>query len=160
MAVFMSPLVHPVICLLGKRSLSDIASIDTIASAQPWAEAHFEAEFAARHSTTLGARAHGEIVGFIIYHTVFDEAHILNVVVHPDMQSRGVGRALLAEALERLQENSVRWATLEVRVSNKRAQRLYASFGFEQVGVRSRYYSDNGEDAVLMTRDSLNYTNR
>jgi ribosomal-protein-alanine N-acetyltransferase len=84
-----------------------------------------------------------------------DEAHITTFGVHPDHRRRGVGRRLLLELAEAaLQLGSARM-TLEVRVSNEPAQALYRSLGFAISGRRVAYYSDDGEDALIMTTPDL-----
>jgi [ribosomal protein S18]-alanine N-acetyltransferase len=146
--------VLPIVCELNRLCLPDIVEIDRNSSVVPWASSHFEAEFDLERSTILGARANGVLVGFLIFHIILDEAHIVNLAVAPEFQRKGVGTALMTEAIDRIVESGARWITLEVRVSNQAARGLYTSFGFRQVGLRPRYYSDNSEDAVLMTLDS------
>jgi len=84
-----------------------------------------------------------------------DEAHVSTLAVHIAWQRRGIGELLLASLIEKAMELAAAYMTLEVRVSNYRAQRLYAKYGFRQVGLRKRYYSDNNEDAYIMTTDSI-----
>jgi [ribosomal protein S18]-alanine N-acetyltransferase len=75
---------------------------------------------------------------------------ILNVAVHPEEQRRGHGARLLRHILAEAKRGKARVLSLEVRVSNHAAQGLYRSFGFREVGIRPKYYADNGEDALLM----------
>jgi ribosomal-protein-alanine N-acetyltransferase len=84
-----------------------------------------------------------------------DEAHIVAIATHPEYRRRGIGERLLSRALELAREREARAVTLEVRVSNLPAQRLYEKFGFRRVGVRRRYYTDTGEDAIIMTTPPL-----
>jgi ribosomal-protein-alanine N-acetyltransferase len=84
-----------------------------------------------------------------------DEAHITTFGVHPDHRRRGIGRRLLLELAEVAIELGSARMTLEVRVSNEPAQRLYRSFGFNVSGRRVAYYSDDGEDALVMTTPDL-----
>lgn len=88
--------------------------------------------------------------GFIILHIVDDEADVQHLAVDSSLNGRGGGRALLQEALIRLAICEVKLVFLEVRASNKRALDLYERVGFRKVGVRAGYYSDVGEDAVVM----------
>jgi ribosomal-protein-alanine N-acetyltransferase len=74
----------------------------------------------------------------------------MNIATKPSARRQGHGRALLQDMIQTGQARSVRWVTLEVRRSNLAARALYASFGFVEQGIRQRYYSDNGEDAVVM----------
>jgi len=91
------------------------------------------------------------VVGYIGFWYVVDEAHISTLAVHPAYRGRGIGAQLLAAMLREAAGLGARLATLEVRVGNLAAQRLYLKFGFEEVGRRPAYYRDNAEDALLMT---------
>jgi ribosomal-protein-alanine N-acetyltransferase len=92
-----------------------------------------------------------QVVGYGGFWYIVDEAHISTIAAHPEWRGRGVGERLLAAMLERALDLGAVLSTLEVRVSNERAQNLYRKHGFEVVGRRKRYYRDNGEDALLMT---------
>jgi ribosomal-protein-alanine N-acetyltransferase len=84
-----------------------------------------------------------------------DEAHITTFGVHPDWRRLGVGRRLLLRLVELALELGAVRMTLEVRVGNEAAKALYRSFGFSVAGRRPRYYTDDGEDAYVMTTPSL-----
>lgn|GEM_PF-912973 len=127
-----------------------LAAIDAHSNSPPWSADHFAAEFNYDHSRTFGARLGGEIVGFLIAHVTLDEAHIVNFAVCSANRGAGVGRAMLNEVLEQLFESGIYRVTLEVRRSNQVARALYESFAFSEVGLREHYYSDNGEDGVVL----------
>lgn len=93
-----------------------------------------------------GAR---EVVGYVVTWHVADELHVMNVATRTDRRRRGIGRALMAAAVDYARENAVRHVLLEVRRSNVPAIALYRAFGFFAMGVRARYYPDD-EDAVEM----------
>lgn len=95
----------------------------------------------------------GNVIGYAGIWTILDEAHITNLAVHPDYQCRGVGRMLLETLVQEAGRRGAARITLEVRLSNYRAQDLYRKFGFEPRGVRPRYYKD--EDALVMWLDNL-----
>ncbi len=84
-----------------------------------------------------------------------DEAHITTFAVHPAYRRRRIGERLLLAMLDLSVDRHAREATLEVRLSNLAARRLYEKYGFRPVGIRPRYYSDNQEDALIMTTDPL-----
>jgi ribosomal-protein-alanine N-acetyltransferase len=84
-----------------------------------------------------------------------DEAHITTMAVLPTHRRTGVATVLLLELRQEARRGGARVATLDVRVSNSDAQRLYRAFGFAEVGRRIRYYDDNGEDALVMTTAEL-----
>ncbi len=96
------------------------------------------------------------IVGFTSMWMMVDEAHITNIAVRQSHQRRGIGELLLLSIIDLANELKASIVTLEVRVSNLPAQNLYHKYGFEQVGLRRNYYTDNREDALLMSTDSIN----
>ena len=96
-----------------------------------------------------------EIVGYAALWFIIDEAHLISLAVLEAHRRRGIGRQLLIAALELAVEKQAILMTLEVRVSNTAAQALYQRFGFSKVGIRRGYYTDNHEDAYLMTVDNI-----
>lgn len=92
----------------------------------------------------------GVVVGYAGVLVLVDEAHVTTVAVDPRQHRRGAGTRLLATVLEAGRRLGATAATLEVRVGNRGAQRLYAQLGFAPVGVRPGYYDDTGEDALIM----------
>ena len=122
----------------------------------PWPDDAYRNELLGnRLASYLVARAGAEVVGFGGLWVMVDEAHITTFAVDPRWRRRGVGEWLLLGLLDRAVERRAREATLEVRLSNMPARRLYEKYGFRPVGIRPRYYSDNGEDALIMTTDAL-----
>ncbi len=95
------------------------------------------------------------LLGYAGLWLLLDEAHICTIAVHPERRRQGLGELLVLALLDQGMERGARRATLEVRVTNLAAQRLYHKYGFEIVSVRKRYYSDNGEDAYIMTTPSF-----
>jgi len=95
------------------------------------------------------------IVGYAGLWLMTDEAHITTIAVDPDFQGNGIGELLVVALIDRAQQIGARWLTLEVRVSNDVAQRLYEKYTFKEMGIRRRYYSDNGEDALVMWTDPI-----
>lgn len=99
------------------------------------------------------------IVGFAGLWIVVDEAHITTIATHPSYRGRGLGELLLTSLFDIAYDVGARIMTLEVRVTNATAQNLYRKYGFREKGVRPRYYSDNNEDAYIMSTDDI-MTNR
>ncbi|MBK8049346.1 MAG: ribosomal protein S18-alanine N-acetyltransferase [Anaerolineales bacterium] len=85
------------------------------------------------------------------YWLMGEEAHVVTVATHPDFRRQGLAEQLMIGIIEKVREARGTMVTLEVRVSNVAAQRLYAKLGFVEVGLRKGYYNDNHEDALLMT---------
>lgn len=94
-------------------------------------------------------------LGYAGFWVIDDEAHLMTIAIDPRWQGRGLGEWFLLELLDLMEENGAEVCTLEVRVSNLRAQSLYRRLGFGVAGRRRRYYSDNGEDALIMTTPPL-----
>ena len=115
----------------------------------------FAGELAKPSSISLGAfTPAGELVGYLIISRYVDAWHVMNVAVDPEHQRRGIATQLLEHLFAVTQEDERRGYTLEVRVSNADAIRLYEKLGFEPRGVRRGYYTDNREDALIMWRDA------
>jgi [ribosomal protein S18]-alanine N-acetyltransferase len=85
-----------------------------------------------------------------------DEGHITTIAVRPEFRGKGLGELVLCGLVDTALEVGARIMTLEVRVSNTVAQNLYLKYGFKQSGLRRRYYSDNNEDALIMTAEAIN----
>ncbi|MCK9521958.1 MAG: ribosomal protein S18-alanine N-acetyltransferase [Proteobacteria bacterium] len=132
--------------------LDDIVEIERASFDAPWPRSGFRDELACTNSAARIAVAvrDGEIAGFMNYWHVDDERHVLNFAVHPKHRRCGVGRALLDYLHEVARADDVHLLMLEVRVSNTAARELYRGAGFFDFDVRKHYYSDNGEDAVVM----------
>ena len=91
------------------------------------------------------------VVGFVGVWLLIDEAHIVTIAVRDDHRRRGVGELLLITAIETALKERQTVVTLECRVSNAVALRLYEKYGFQQVGLRPRYYTDDHEDAYILS---------
>ena len=108
------------------------------------------------YSTSVVAMCGGEVVGYILATDVAGEAEIQRIAVGEKYRCRGYGGMLLEHYINSCADGGIECIHLEVRRSNLSAIRLYTRYGFEQVGERKGYYSDNGEDAVLYTKAVIN----
>ena len=127
-----------------------VYAIERDTFAKPWTRQDFVKEMTGNVCARyLVAEMQGEIVAFAGAWIVLDEAHITNIAVLRPFRGRGIGKKLTLTLMQYAANLGVRYMTLEVRRSNDTAQRLYISAGFEKVGVRKRYYEDNGEDAFI-----------
>jgi ribosomal-protein-alanine N-acetyltransferase len=140
-------------------TLDDLRAVHAIERASfsvPWPDDAYRNELLTnRLASYVVARAGDVVVGFAGLWVMVDEAHVTTFAVDPGWRRRGVGERLLLALLDIAVTRRAREATLEVRLSNMPARRLYEKYGFRPVGVRPRYYSDNGEDALIMTTDPL-----
>ena len=137
--------------------LSDLGAIERIeqrAYPTPWSRSMFASELAKPSSICLGAFEGSDLVGYVVNSRYVDAWHVMNVAVDPDHQGRGIATALLERLFELTRGDERRGYTLEVRVSNLAAIRLYEKLGFEARGIRRGYYTDNREDALIMWRDA------
>lgn len=91
-----------------------------------------------------------EVLGFVGVWIVAGEGDITNIAVNPTYRKQGIASNLLIKLFEVCKENGCTDITLEVRTSNIAAQNLYKKFSFKEEGIRKKYYSDNGEDAIIM----------
>lgn len=141
-------------------TLDDVAAvheIERLSFATPWPAHAFEQELKGnRLARYVVARAGERVVGFAGLWLMVDEAHVTTFGVHPDWRRQGIGRQLLLNVAELSIAIGARRMTLEVRVSNEAAQGLYRALGFDVAGRRTRYYTDDGEDALVMTTPPLN----
>ncbi len=96
-----------------------------------------------------------KIVGFAGFWIMAGEAHIISIAVKASYRGRGVGELVLASLIDQAKSQGAEVVTLEARVSNYVAQNLYLKYGFKKVGIRYGYYTDNREDAVIMTTDTV-----
>ena len=138
------------------QDLDAICAIEQACFAVPWTRADFEGELQnplALYLVAVDAAAPDVPAGYAGAWIVVDECHITNVAVSPSFRRRGAARELLTKLLEQAQLRGARAATLEVRPSNAAALALYTSMGFVQEGRRRRYYSDTGEDALILWRN-------
>jgi ribosomal-protein-alanine N-acetyltransferase len=98
------------------------------------------------------------IVGYGGLWLTVEDAHITAIAVNPNLRGRGIGELLLNALIDHAYELRAQRITLEVRVSNVPAQRLYLKYGFQPAGTRTRYYTDNGEDAMIMWTEPIEST--
>jgi [ribosomal protein S18]-alanine N-acetyltransferase len=119
-----------------------------------WSPAMFWNELAAGNHYLVATDATGEVLGYAgLTGQAPDEAWVQNIAVRRDAQRRGIGRLLLTALLDEAARRGIRTTMLEVAVDNAAAQRLYAAYGFEPVGVRRGYYQPSNTDALVMQRD-------
>jgi ribosomal-protein-alanine N-acetyltransferase len=127
-----------------------LLAIERRAFPTPWSLAMFVLELSKPAGVCLAAVEDSEVRGYLICSAYPDAFHLMNVAVDPEHRRRGIARMLLSEMLETTGHDAN--ITLEVRVSNAGAIALYEEFGFRAVGTRKRYYTDTGEDALIMWR--------
>lgn len=134
-----------------------VMEIDRLSFPMPWSARSYEAEILKNEQSHFfvaeptAGETDFQLVGYVGYWFIIDEAHISTIAVHPQWRGMGVGEKLLLAALDDALTVGATEASLEVRISNEVAQRLYRKYGFVETGTRKFYYRDNGEDALIMT---------
>ncbi|MEP7223605.1 MAG: ribosomal protein S18-alanine N-acetyltransferase [Actinomycetota bacterium] len=139
---------------LEPRDLDTVEEIERASYPTPWSRSMFVAELRKPSSLALGACSpEGDLVGYAFISRYVDAWHVMNVAVAKDFRRRGIATLLLERLFEETATDPQRGYTLEVRVSNSQAIRLYERLGFESRGIRRGYYTDNREDALIMWRE-------
>jgi ribosomal-protein-alanine N-acetyltransferase len=120
---------------------------------EPYSRAIFEQELKIKAAVLWVVTYRRNIVGYINFWVILDEIELVSIAVHPRYHRRGVAILMMQRMLEFGIARGVQSVVLDVRTSNHAAQSLYRRFGFEKVGLRRAYYSDNREDAIIMKRE-------
>ena len=157
-----------IVAPMRRRHLRGVLAIEQLVYPKPWSPTLFITEMtqpeSRRYLVALSASAGGRIlwspakavVGYAGVMVAVGEAHITTVATHPHQHRRKIGSRLLIALLREARAMGAQAATLEVRVNNRGAQRLYGGFGFAPVGVRPGYYAETGEDALIMWAYDIN----
>jgi [ribosomal protein S18]-alanine N-acetyltransferase len=149
----------PMILRIEPMTLADLPAVHAIEQASfdaPWPPEAYRNDLESnRLAQYLVARVGDEVAAYGGMWLMVDEGHIITFAVHPAWRRQHIGERLLLSFIDLAVDRGAHEATLEVRLSNLPARRLYEKFGFRPVGLRPRYYSDNGEDALIMTTDPL-----
>ena len=145
--------------IIRRMTIEDVLAaheLDVLSFTLPWPERSLLYEITGNPAARCwAAELDNRLVGMLVLWMILDEAHIATIATHPDFRRQGIAKRLLVEALESAYNEGAQTALLEVRAGNEAALKMYARFGFEEVGNRKRYYKDNNEDAVLMTLKRL-----
>jgi ribosomal-protein-alanine N-acetyltransferase len=144
-----SPLAISELCI---SHLDDVAALERRCLPNPWSKELLQAEFGKPYSRRLGVFSQRKLVAHQLSHLLAEELHILTLCVDPHFRKTGLGTLLLAQTMEIASREGAKIAWLEVRIGNTAALGLYEKSGFARHSVRKGYYSDNGEDAVVLRR--------
>lgn len=132
------------------EDIDTIATIENSAYYAPWPKVAFSASLGVYPAFVLEKKS--QILGYVLFSVVKDEAHIINFVIAPEFQHQGFGRLLLQFVIEILLQNHVARVSLEVAANNASALHLYQAFGFKREGMRKQYYqtSQGRVDALIL----------
>ena len=136
---------------LSYSDLPQVIAIERRSFPTPWSLAMFVLELSKPSGVCLAATIDGALVGYLVCSRYDRVWHLMNVAVDPDLRRQGLASTLITSLLDRTGGDDAQY-TLEVRLSNAGAIRLYEDFGFRSAGTRPRYYQDNGEGALIMWR--------
>lgn len=132
--------------------LDEVLAIERASFAGPWSRDMFLEEMDNRHARLMVFRREGRIVGYICFWVVLDEAHLLNIAVHPKFRGQGHGRSIMAYLESVCVEEGLNRLLLEVGRRNAAARSLYKKFGFSSIGFRKQYYAAIKDDALVMEK--------
>ncbi|MCP1122055.1 ribosomal-protein-alanine N-acetyltransferase [Bacillus sp. AFS018417] len=134
-----------------EEDIPQIVAIEEASFATPWTAEAFERELKMNeYAHYVVLETEEGILGYCGLWVVLDESHITNIAVLPQYRGQRLGEVLLQEVMNKARALGANTMTLEVRVSNEVAKKLYRKFGFQNGGIRKRYYTDNYEDGLVM----------
>ena len=139
------------------RDLGAIERIERASYPTPWSRSMFAGELAKPSSICLGAvdGETGDLTGYLIISRYVDAWHVMNLAIDVEYRRRGIATRMMERLFELTAGDGRRGYTLEVRISNDAAIKLYESLGFRARGIRRGYYTDNREDALIMWKDPV-----
>ena len=133
--------------------VAQVAALEKICFSDPWSERSVASELENELAYWLVALEGETVAGYIGSQTVMEETDMMNVAVHPDFRRKGIAEALVSGLVAALKEKGSHCLTLEVRVSNEPAIKLYEKLGFVQIGRRPKYYRNPREDALILRKE-------
>jgi len=138
------------------EDLDQVMGIERAVFPHPWSGDLFQHELMANQVARYLVVCRGaDVVGYVGLWLIVGEIHVTTIAVHPENRRKGIGEWLLISVIELALDHGAKLITLEVRESNSAARAMYRKYGFEEVGLRSGYYSETGEDALLMSADHI-----
>lgn len=140
-----------VIAAMQERHLDAVVEIEADSFPDPWSRAMFAQDLEAGHALSFVAVQHDLVIAYVNSWLAADECTINRIACSKKKQRQGIAAQLLRHVIEQAVKRGAKSCFLDVREGNAAAQAFYARAGFLQYGLRSRYYSDTGDDAVLMT---------
>lgn len=133
-----------------EADLDQVLGIEVASFASPWSRKSFEVELKKEWGISWVMLEAHRVIGYLVAWLVGDEIHVANVAVDHAYRRRGIGEILLKKVIEN--SPGFCWMELEVRGSNRAARSLYKKLGFHEIGILKRYYLEEGEDAIVMSK--------
>lgn len=137
--------------LMNEQDIDDVLKVEHESFSVPWSREAFYNEITKNQfAAYIVIEENGQVIGYSGTWVVTDEAHVTNVAILPQYRGRKLGEAMMKKLMEIASELGAKTMTLEVRVSNEVARKLYRKLGFQDGSIRKNYYTDNQEDALIM----------
>ncbi len=134
------------------EDLDAVLTIEQSSFPAPWSRNMFVEEMENQNSRLLVFKIDGSIVGYVCFWSVLDEAHLLNIAVHPGKRHQGIGQKIMDEIERLCLREDLRRIILEVARKNTAARKLYRKCGFHSIGFRKNYYPATKDDALIMDK--------
>ena len=138
---------------MNETHVSAVAELEKLCFSAPWSERSIASELQSEYSLWLVEERDGVAVAYVGSQSCPPEADVMNVAVAPAFRRQGIGEGLMVALMDTLRDKGMESLTLEVRASNSSAIALYDRLGFTEVGRRPNYYTDPGEDALIMRKE-------
>ena len=138
---------------MNETHVSTVAELEKLCFSAPWSERSIASELTNEYSLWLVEERDGVAVAYVGSQSCPPEADVMNVAVAPAFRRQGIGEGLMVALMDALRDKGMESLTLEVRASNSSAIALYDRLGFTEVGRRPNYYTDPGEDALIMRKE-------
>lgn len=133
--------------------IDDLVEIEETSFHTPWTKGSFKKELKNKFAKYVVVEVDKKVVAYAGVWLIVDEGHITNVAVHSDYRGLKLGNLVMEGIIKKCEENNIRAMTLEVRVTNNVARKLYEKYGFKNSGIRPEYYKDTREDALIMWKE-------
>lgn len=141
----------PFIRTMRIEDLAEVTTIEKVSFPTPWSIHSFATELRDNeYARYYCLELEGRVIGYMGLWFILDEGHITNVAITPDKRGQRLGEFLMRSVMNKMAQEGMERMTLEVRVSNHAARRLYERLGFQEAGIRKGYYVDTKEDALIM----------
>ncbi len=141
--------------VMTEEDVKKVAEIERRSFFVPWQEKDFTEQLKNPYTLYTVGLKDGEIICYGGMWCIYEDAHVTNIAVHPDLRGKGISHGLICFMLSAAKSMGCHHMTLEVRISNERAIHLYSRWGFQTIGIRKEYYTDNLEDAYIMQHSDV-----
>lgn len=143
--------------VMSTRDLKEVLRIEKSLFLSPWSQWMFKAEIESERSYCLIAKAKDKVIGYAALNFLEQDGHLLNLAVIPEYQNLGIGSVLAVQLIKWAANHGIHRLTLEVRPSNVFARKLYQKFGFQEIGVRKKYYAETNEDGLILWTGDITF---